>query len=294
MYATSASTACCGEVVGSTIVRDVAVATEPPDRRHPRSAPRSTRREQAPVRSEPAEEESIPSNVPELPAREADAGQAGDAAGAQPAAEPRRPRVIASSRPPPRKFLGVSSRPSGRPLPPRAPPRRPLLARARPAEREQEPGRPRSPRAQTRPASHPLRLRTCRRSPPPKAKIFSPPRKNGPLREPAASGGIPEARPDHASNSPARAPQRPLRQGQGATNQRARGRRARHALEPAEHLRRPRGPDRRLRPVRRPGPRRRLDRKRDHAQRPGLLRQPDHRQQRPDHRRRSAATSPAW
>ena len=29
VYATSASTACCGDVVGSTIVRDVAVATEP-------------------------------------------------------------------------------------------------------------------------------------------------------------------------------------------------------------------------------------------------------------------------
>jgi hypothetical protein len=88
VYATSASTACCGDVVGATTVRDVAVITEPARSAAPTSpAPRSTRREQAPLRSEPAEEESIPSNVPELPAREADAGPAGDAAGAQPAAE---------------------------------------------------------------------------------------------------------------------------------------------------------------------------------------------------------------
>src|SRR3954447_15709170 len=55
VYATSASMACCGDVVRSTIVRDVAVATEPARPSAPTSpAPRSTRREQAPVRSEPA------------------------------------------------------------------------------------------------------------------------------------------------------------------------------------------------------------------------------------------------
>ena len=43
--------------------------------------------------------------------------------------------------------------------------------------------------------------------------------------------------------------------------------------------------DRRRGPIRRPGSRRRLDREGDHAQRQGLFGQPDHREQRGDHRR---------
>ncbi len=54
LYARTTSTRCCGEVVDTPIVRDLLAS------------------------SEPAEDDSIPSNVPELPTREADASQAGE------------------------------------------------------------------------------------------------------------------------------------------------------------------------------------------------------------------------
>ena len=67
LYARTTSTRCCGEVVDTPIVRDL------------------------PVSSEPAEDDSIPSNVPELPTREADASQAGEMTGARAGSETPKP-----------------------------------------------------------------------------------------------------------------------------------------------------------------------------------------------------------
>ena len=187
VYATSASTACCGDVVGSTTVRDVAVVTEPAAiarhrRVRPHAPPGASRRPSGasrPRRSRSRRTCRSCRRERRTPVRRGTRQAHG------PPPRPRRPRVIASSRPPPRKYLGESSPPSGRPLPPRAPPRRPLLARARPAEREREPGQPHSPRHRPDRQAR-RRLGICRRSLPPMAEIFSPPRTNEPT--PQAGG----------------------------------------------------------------------------------------------------------
>jgi hypothetical protein len=101
LYATTTSTRCCGEADDTPIVRDLPASSEPAWSTVAASlAARSSLREQPPVLSEQAEYDSIPSNVPELRTREADASQAGEAIGAQAGYETRK---LPSSRvePPP-------------------------------------------------------------------------------------------------------------------------------------------------------------------------------------------------
>lgn len=114
VYATSMSTACCGEMIASTGVRDVAVATEP-SRPAARPAPSAPRRERTPVRSESAEDESIPSNVPELPARERGTGAE---PGAQPAAEAAKPQQDDIQSPPAPQLPNRREQSTVRPTPP--------------------------------------------------------------------------------------------------------------------------------------------------------------------------------
>ena len=95
LYARTTSTRCCGEVVDTPIVRDLLAS------------------------SEPAEDDSIPSNVPELPTREADASQAGETTGARAGSEtPKPPSNRVESAPDPhlprREQLTVRSTPSAR------------------------------------------------------------------------------------------------------------------------------------------------------------------------------------
>ena len=68
LYARTTSTRCCGEMVDTPIVRDLPASSEPAwSTVAASSAARTDHREQPPVRSEQAEDDSIPSNVPELP-----------------------------------------------------------------------------------------------------------------------------------------------------------------------------------------------------------------------------------
>ena len=120
LYARTTSTRCCGEVVDTPIVRDLPTSSEPARSTVAASpAAWSNRREQPPVRSEPAEDDSIPSNVPELPTREADASQAGETTGAQAGSEtPELPSYRVESAPAPhllrREQSTVRSTPSAR------------------------------------------------------------------------------------------------------------------------------------------------------------------------------------
>jgi Carboxypeptidase regulatory-like domain len=71
VYARTSSNRCCGETVDTPIVRDLPASSEPAWSTVAISpAARTDHREQPPVRSEQAEDDSIPSNIPKLPTQQ--------------------------------------------------------------------------------------------------------------------------------------------------------------------------------------------------------------------------------
>jgi hypothetical protein len=87
-YSVSSPSVCCGEMVASAGTSSTVVRPFPPETSRPSSsaAPRASQSQREPIRSEPTFDDSINSNVPELPTRESAAAPAQDSR-ARPAGE---------------------------------------------------------------------------------------------------------------------------------------------------------------------------------------------------------------